>query len=361
MARPHGAPRQTVPTGTPRMPEIRLPNSPLLYFVPLAVVIVLGVVLLLALLKDEEPGAAPNAIWLDTTWTYTRRSDDELIALARTLRENQIGTVYAFVSSLKDNLTWSGDVTALNRFNEVEPSVSDFVQRFRQVYPEARLYGWLEVRVDLAADGYRLDDEALHAAVAGFGRSVVSQLGFDGVLLDVKPLWSASEDLLVLVRAVRGSLGLDTPIAVVLAPDLTPPELENNPPIIAPDTLLEAEFKRRVALQADQIVVMAYQSYRDNPLDYIEWVAYQVQAYTDAIGALPAAADLIISLPLYTNSPPAHDATVETLAASLDGVNLAMMRLEEDAALLAGVAIYSDRDLTAEDWLIFRDKWLRGR
>ncbi|PJF33061.1 MAG: hypothetical protein CUN57_03140, partial [Phototrophicales bacterium] len=101
--------------------------------------------------------------------------------------------------------------------------VMDFVDNFKQTYPEARLYGWIEIWTNLDnEDGYRLDDEELQENVADFSARMVNELGFDGVFLDVKPLFTGNEDFLKLLRNVRASVGLDTPIAIAVPADLTP-------------------------------------------------------------------------------------------------------------------------------------------
>jgi hypothetical protein len=103
-----------------------------------------------------------------------------------------------------------------------------------------------------------------------------------------------------------------------------------------------------------------YQSYRDNPLDYINWVAYQVKTYVKLISELTTDTRIIISVPNYQTESTAHDPSIETIAGALDGINVGLGMLDEETqSLLSGVAIYSDRDLSDDQWQVYRQKWLR--
>lgn len=341
------------------MPEIRLPGGRWLFVIPASLIVLIIVIAALGSVNPLEATAPPNAIWLDSSMMYTDLSDDEIRSLARTLQSNQIGVIYAYVSSLKGDNTWAGDESGRNRYNEVEASVRNFVVRMKQVYPGARIYGWIEVLAN-PADDYRLDDPAVHTAVADFAGRAIETLETDGVLLDVKPVVRDNDDYLTLLRVVRQQLGLDAFIAAAVPPDLSPRgTFLNLPEIIAPGTEWTDDFKQNVALLVDQVVVTAYNSYQTNPVDYIEWVRYQVETYSRVLNEISDSDFLVISIPDYADFPPAHDSSIESLAGALDGVLRGYNSLsEEQQALLQGVAIYSDTGLTDNDWAVYRDKWL---
>lgn len=349
--------RQIVPADRIQLPEIKLPGGQWLLLIPAGLVVLIVVVIVLGLLNPPEERAAPNAIWLDARWSHSSHDPQEINELARTLRDHNIGKVFLYVSSLRSDNTWG---STAGTFTQVEPLVNDFTQRFRAAYPDAELIAWIEVSA-VTEEGYRLDALNTQSAAANFSALMLSDYGFDGVLMDVKPIFEETDDFLALLRAVRSSIGLDTPLLVAVPPDLTPSE--GNlllPEIIAPGTEWSQEYKQRVALQADQVVITAYNSYQSNPVGYIEWVSYQVQSYVDALTAMDTGATILVSVPYYAERLPAHDASIETLAAGLDGVNRVTDGLDEDQSLLvAGVALFTDEDLSNDDWQVFREKWLR--
>lgn len=341
--------------------EIKIPGGRFWFLVPLGVVVLFGVIAVLGSIKPPEQVVPANGIWLDASWTHVERPDAELIAYSDALRRSEIGHIFAFVSSLKADATWAGLPDERNRFSDVEPLVRAFPARLRQVYPGARIYGWIEVRASTPV-GYRLDSPQVQRVVAEFAARVVRLYGYDGVFLDVKPVFDGNEDYLALLRAVRANLGLEVPIAVSAAPDYTPEGTALNLPAqIAPGTYWAREYKQRVALQADKVVVMAYNSYIADPIDYLEWVAFQVESFSEAMLGMDSGSRLMISLPNYANNPPAHFSAAESLAGGLDGVARGRNRLSAaQAAMLGGIAIYSDRDLTSSDFDLVRSKWLES-
>lgn len=341
------------------VPKIRLPGGRWLIAIPASIIVLIMVIAALGSVNPLEATAPPNAIWLDSSVMYADISDDEIRSLARTLQSNQVGVIYAYVSSLKADNTWAGDEEGRNRYNEVEASVRNFIVRMKQVYPGARIYGWIEVLAN-PADDYRLDAPTVHTTVAEFAGRAIDTLEADGVLLDVKPVVRDNDDYLTLLRVVRQELGLDAFIAAAVPADLAPRgTFLNLPEIIAPGTEWSDDFKQNVALLVDQIVVTAYNSYQTNPVDYIEWVRYQVETYARVLDEISDSEFLIISIPDYADFPPAHDSRIESLAGALDGVLRGYNSLsEEGQALLQGVAIYSDEGLNEADWAVYRDKWL---
>ncbi len=344
-----------------KLPKIALPQNRIILGIPMGILVILGAIALLAVLKDNEPQVFNNAIWADKSWTYGERSNDELSEFADTLKRNRIGKVYAYVSTLNINNNWVGGQSGTGSFLQSRDAVANFVEAFRSVYPTAEIYGWVEVWTNLDADdGYRLDDEALQENVADFSLRMIEDMGFDGVFLDVKPLFTDSEDLLRLLRTVRAKVGLDTPIVLAVPADLTPEDDDVAPiPDIAPGTIWDENFKQRVLLSANEVVITVYQSYRDNPLDYINWVAYQVETYVNIISELTTDTRILVSVPNYQTQSQAHDPSIETIAAALDGVNVGLDKIDEDSqALLTGIAIYSDRDLSNDQWQVYQQKWL---
>ncbi len=350
--------RQIRPTGSFEMPTLKLPGGRWLLLIPGAVILLVAVIAALGVLNPPDVTLNTNAIWLMNDWTYAQRSDEDLAQLAATLQANRVGTVYAYVSSLREDATWAS-ADNIARFNTVEDAVIDFVTRFKQAYPDVALYAWVEVQAS-TTEGYRLDSPQVQRVVADFSQRTIDVMQFDGVLLDVKPIFDGNPDFPALLQAVRRNIGLETPLAVAVPPDLTPSDAGITlPPQIAPDTVWSLAYKQRIALQADSLVVTAYNSYLNNPVDYITWVSYQVNAYLAAMSAIDTTSQLVISVPQFADRQPAHNATIESLAGALDGVSQTFGTLTDaQRALFKGIAIFADRPLTDEDWRIFREKWV---
>jgi hypothetical protein len=350
---------QLAPEGQFELPKINLRYvRPLL--IGIAALLFMGSLILgLGLLKNDPPQEDPNALWIGSDWTYATPSDNALESLSTRLRENRIGTVYAHVSELNVDNSWTGDPVGQNRFPEVEQNVGSFASQFKRQNPNVMLYGTVRVQSNLSEDGYRLDDESAKRAVGAFSAEVI-ELGFDGVMLDIDPVWNGDTHFLDLLRETRQAIGGDALLAAAVPPDWTP--VDADIPIsalIEPGTVWDREYKQRVALiQLDQLVLRNYNSYLTDDDDYAEWSAYQVATFAEAIYELQTDTRLLIGVPAYEGLPPAHDPQVEHVAAALRGIERGLTQAGEAAAVVEGLALYAEWDIGDADWQIFRNNWV---
>jgi hypothetical protein len=348
---------QIRPVGAPRAKRPALPSGNIrLMIAAVGAIIIIGAVLLISgLINPPEAKDSPNAIWLDSRWTYGNRSLDEMTALTSRLQTAQVGHLYLYITSMLEDATWAGQNG--QPFNELDASIRQYIQQWRTAYPSAKLYAWIEVQAD--APEYRLDSEQLQRVVGDLSKQAKEEWEFDGIFLDVKPVFDNNQDFSTLLQTVRRSIGLTTPLAVAVPPDLTPTDAGLELPAqIAPNTVWSREYKQRIALQADVLVVSAYNSYLQDPLEYIKWVEYQVQAFVGAMSGIDTASRLLISVPNYSSRAPAHNADIESLAGALDGVRRGKAALTEaQQPFLQGVAIFTERLLNEAEWVIYQDKW----
>ena len=93
-----------------------------------------------------------NAIWLDRSWTFGEVDSPRLRELTDRLIENQIGTAYAYVSSLGIDNRWTGGLSGQVSFMDSRTLVADFARRFKSQNENLRILGWIE---DLVPSGQR--------------------------------------------------------------------------------------------------------------------------------------------------------------------------------------------------------------
>jgi hypothetical protein len=331
----------------------------------LAALAFMGILILaVSVFKDDPPTIQPNALWIGTDWTYQTHEDDYVGRFVRQLDNNQIGTVYARVSELNYDGTWTGRPTGNNQFDEVENVVRTFVSQFKTQAPAKRIYATIHFRVDIGQeDNYRLNNPTIREIVADFSRRMVEELNFDGVLLVVEPVWNEnSDDFLELLREVRRSIG-NHQLAVAVPPDWTP--VDTTVPqasLIASGTYWEREFKQRVALVgADEIVVQAYNSYLNQDEDYQGWMAYQAGEYISMIAELGISTRVVIGIPAYESILPAHDERIENIPNAVLGIQQALTNHPDQASSLYGVALYADWYMDEIKWEQFRANWVNRR
>jgi len=341
-------------------------NTPLIRFVILGAAALLfmgAVIVAVGMFKNDPLALDPNALWIGDQWTYRENDDEQIRVLVDRLREHQMGAVFARVSELNVDLTWTGRLNGLNRFPEVEADVKRFVEQMQDTYPNLTLYGTVSVRSDLggdAEDRNRLDEPETQRAVADFSKRVVDELGFDGVLLDVRPVLDGDDGFIGLVRQVRRTLGDDALLAVAVPPDWTPEGVDiPMPSVIAPGTAWSRQYKQRLALlQVDLIVVQAYNSYLTDADEYIDWMAYQVEAYAEAVGSLETETDLLIGIPTYADEQPAHDTQVENVRTAIDGVQHGLAAVPDFTDIVRGIAVFAEWDTDDSEWSQIHNLWL---
>lgn len=196
-------PRQiSVPSTLPKI-NLKLGRGPL--YVLGSVLLVLAVIAVLGRLRNQPPEVLPNALWIGTEWTYDAYTEEQLQALVQRLRDNKIGTVYAWVSYLQDDGTWRQETTG------AWDNVKVFRERLKALYPEVAVYGWVSLNVNLG-DGNQLDEPEVIDAVVNLSGRVITEFAFDGVYLNVEPVWDNDQNFLELLRKVRAQVGTDVPV-----------------------------------------------------------------------------------------------------------------------------------------------------
>jgi trans-aconitate methyltransferase len=353
MAAPAGlGKRQLRPTGSFEMPKLALPRRGLWPVYALAgALFILAVVFLLGRVRNAEPEDEPNAIWLGDQWTLNTPTDEQYTVLTQRLLDTRIGTIYAWVSLLQPNNAWTNTGQLDN--------ARTFAAELKQRYPQATVLGWLSIAADDAEGNDRLGDPTTRQNIADFAGRVAGDLGFDGVFLNVVPVGKNDEDYLALLRQVRLTLGEDTLLAVAVPPDWTP-DVEGIPvpAQIAPGTFWDEAFKQRVALLVDQIFVANYNSGFTSAADYTAWVAYQVQAYAEALDSLDVRTELIMGVPTYDTVLPDHDAAVENAVTAIQGIRDGQTLAGPAARVLRGIGLYAEWETTEEEWNQVRELWV---
>lgn len=348
-SRPRAARQISVPSSLPKI-DVKLSRN-LLYIVG-SIVLFVGVIVVLGRLRNQPPELNPNALWIGTEWTYDEYTDEQLNALVNRLREHKIGTVYAWVSYLQGDDTWRQATTgAWDR-------VKVFRQQLKERYPEVEIFGWLSLPVDVG-DGYRMDEPEVLDLIANLSGQLITEFNFDGVFLNIEPVWNGDQNFLELLRRVRATVGTDVPIAAAIPPDWRPLNADIPvPQLIAPGTEWATEYKQNVALLVDHLAIMSYNSGLTAPADYSRWMAYQVATYANAVAALDINTQILIGIPTHDAELPGHDPLVETVPAAIDGLELGIEQAGDAARFVRGAVIWAGWTTDDTEWAQFKRDWV---
>lgn len=276
------------------------------------------------------------AAWLGVTWSNDVYSLSDIQALAAELQAHQVNDLFIYVSYLN----------ADGSFNSTFGSATEFVEQMKSIAPEMRLLAWIGVptTMQLASDvnsDNRLLDTRIRQAIADFSRHAASNLGFDGVHLNVEPVANGDPMFLETLKVVRKNL----PVNALLSTTAHPLRLESAWTTLPYPTVAHhwtPNYFRRVAESSDQIVLMAYDSGLPFPRDYLNWLKYQVTATAASLKSVPG--ELIIGLPASEEWTTSHQTQAESLRIALVGLHAGI----DDR--VDGMAVYPYWETDEYEW-----------
>lgn len=291
---------------------------------------------------EDEP-ANDNRTWLTAVWTQQDRPIEDVTELIRLLEGHRVTVAYIQTNR------WHG---LTGEYIEL-PYTQNFLQRFRNKSSTVKLYVWLIMDYD------QLLDANATGQVLAFAERAIIELGFDGIHLQVRSVPDNSEDFIALLRDLRTAIGPRIPLSITVPPDRIPAD-PDVPMGISPANELtwSQEYKRRVLLNVNEVVLMAHASGLTTELDYERWLGYQIQTYADLLNELQIDIKYIAALPTYA-AEFAHDPAVENVPTALKGVDEAEKRSPQVKKKLSGTGIYPWDEAGAEVLLYYWENWVK--
>ncbi|MEV6971788.1 hypothetical protein AB0M47_42490 [Hamadaea sp. NPDC051192] len=287
-------------------------------------------------------GTGHDAEWLGHAWVDGRKSQSDVDDLVAWLRTTGIRDLFVHSGPFNDDGTLDPAVRPRGRW---------FVDAIHQALPGVRVQAWLGAH---PVPGEL--DFALASTQANLSTSAAQVLddGFDGVHYDFEPVVDGDPDLLTVLRQAHEVTRARGAVLSVSAVHTEPWRGMTVGLAMVPTSLAlwSAGYLRQVALEVDQVALMAYDTSLPSQAAYAGYVRRVTEA---ALQAVPEEVALFIGIPAYHDEHPFHHRQAETVAAAVRGVRLAM----GDTALTRefGVAAYVDFAATAEDWAAYREGW----
>ena len=276
------------------------------------------------------------AVWMGIEWSMEAKTDVQIESLANDLKAHGVDYTFVYVSYLR-----SGD-----SFNPTYDHAAEFTRRMKAIAPEISLLAWVGVpigieQLDGTYEDNRLQREEIRLQIAAFAAFTVNELGFDGIHLNAEILQSGNTAFLETLQAIRVELPNDALLSTT-SHALRIPQSVTLVPYPTLGLHATPEFFREMALYADQIAIMAYDSGLPFPRDFRSWVQYQVEASADALS--DSDVELLIGLPVSEEWTGSHQTQAETLTNGLYGFRLGY------SDRINGIALYPYWELSADEW-----------
>ncbi|MQY35008.1 hypothetical protein SRB17_29800 [Streptomyces sp. RB17] len=289
-----------------------------------------------------------DAIWLGHAWIDGRKTDADVTALVRRLRDTGIRDLYVHAGPLEHDGTLPASAY---------PKAGWLISTLHSRAPHIRIQAWLGDEVAPEKPyAMHLERAATRSAVVVSTRRILDA-GFQGAHFDLEPLHSGDRNYLALLDALRSVTRARHAVLSVAAHQIDPlPALHSFWGTVTghPKWWSQAYFGQ-VARRVDQIAVMSYDTMQPLQSLYGGYVAQQTSL---ALEVTPESTDLLMGLPFYHENRFGHWARAETVPAAVRGVRLGLSRTARDRARF-GVALYVDFAATEADWTAYREDWVR--
>ena len=283
-----------------------------------------------------------NAVWLEHRWLEKPHAPEAMDELFRSL--DRRGIVYVYPHLIPFN--GAGRLPVHSR-----EQMRAFLASARRVAPRVRVLPWVGgLRV-----GYRrqrtgtidLSDLGQRQRIVAECRGLIDE-GFDGVHVNVEPVPNGDVEFLALLRALRTAVG-----GGVLSLSATRPGPFALP--VAPNFVWSPEYYGRVAAEADQLVVMAYDTALPTPSLYRRYLAYSASSMTRNLER-SGRARVLMGIPTYDGTGLMHRADVENPENALSGL-VAGLRGVGGGGTFEGVALYAEWTTDDAEWETYERLW----
>ena len=330
-------------------PKNEVPRLIIIVFALAGLVAVITLISLFApglveLFKNEEL-VNDNRTWLTRIWTQTEQRDEEFTSLIAILEDNAVNKVYVQTHIWRDD---TGELVQL-------PFSRNFLSRIKRESTVIEVYAWLTI------DQSRLFDPAAREQVTEAARLMAREQGFDGIHVQARAVPDNSEDFTMLLRDLRSAMGSQILLSITVPPDRTPTDPEVPPSPGVDDALTwSQDFKRRVALNVNEMVLMGHASGLTDAADYENWLAYQVATYAQIINGLDIPMSYIVALPTY-EAELGHDPEVENVETALNGIEEGIRRARGAGSQVDGVGLYPWEDTDLHELDAYWARWASER
>jgi hypothetical protein len=287
-------------------------------------------------------GTGYDAEWLGHAWVDGRKTQSDLDSLVAHLRTTGIRDLFVHTGPFNHDGTLDPGRRPQGRW---------FTSAIHKALPGVRVQAWLGAHP--VPGEMNLGLESTHANLLASTAQVLDD-GFDGVHYDFEPIVDGDTDLLAVLRKTHALTQQRRAVLSVSA-------IHNEPwkgmaaclaPLPTSLTLWSGHYLHQVALEVDQVAVMAYDTTLPTQATYGGYVRRATEA---ALEAVPAHVALLIGIPAYHDENLYHHRRAETVAAALRGLRLALG--DRPLHREFGVAMYVDFAATAGDWADYRNGW----
>lgn len=296
-------------------------------------------------LRNGRHDLRTNGIWLQHGWIgddlwFTRNRKDKALfrdpariqALANLLTRNGIKYVFPHLCPCNPD----------GRIPAVDPvQTESFLDHFKGF----KVLPWVG---GIAGDHCSLDSPRWRE---NFVASILALLAahprLAGVHVNIEPIPSGNKDFLVLLSELHQRL----PAGKILSVAAFPPKTWMHP---YRDVHWDQTYFRQVARRVDQIVPMLY----DTGIKWSKFYQYLISVWTPDILDWSGNTQVLLGVPAFDDySAGYHFPGAENLQNALFGIHAGLSRYPRLPGNYAGIAVYSEWEMSRREWRLLRTEF----
>lgn len=289
-----------------------------------------------------------NGMWLRHPWVGESHSAQNYDDLTKMLDEMKITDAFFHAGPFNGD----GSIPE-SRYSHA----SNLIYNIKKVKPGIRLYAWLG-QVEAKGGGLlNISSKNVRDTILKTAEHFLN-LGFDGIHLNIEPVYSNDQSFLDLLHAMHEitmrhgkklSLSTYKPERIP-GSELMIRRFSRNPGYWQKDYFL------KVAKEVDQIVVMTYDSGCLLPFVYGDSISWTTKWCVEN-----SIKDLLIGIPTYDEYKGGHFPYVENVDNALLGLKQGISTLDESDRKKAGASIYAEWTTSESEKETYKSRWIGKR
>lgn len=285
----------------------------------------------------QAPQTKTNGLWVRYTHYFGEKSETEVAALCRRLRESGMRDAFFHVREVKPGGTL--------RFRYPERA-RKLLAQVRREAPSVRAIAWVSVSNTRGGGSVVLSDTAVRKKLVDEARWLCTVCGFDGVQWDYEICDDGDPHLLALLEETRAALPAGKVLSVAT-------------PIWSPLRALgwSEGYFTQVAARCDQVAVMCYDTGMVIPRAYVALTEQNVVHVTSAVARGNPACQVLLGVPTYGPGLRSHNPHAESLKNALYGARAGRTQLPKASTTFAGVALFADYTTDDDEWRTYHALW----
>lgn len=295
----------------------------------------------------EKVDRTRNAAWLEHRWLQDGVPDQEIVDLARELKQYEIGYVYP-------HLTPADPLGHLPQFSAT--ALKRFVRILRREAPEIRILPW----VGGVQKGYRqsrdgtvdLDSQEYLDRFTDSCANLVREFRLDGIHLNVEPVVSGDPRFVSWLHQIKQKLGDGILSVAAVKPVFF--EGLNFSPLHAWDL----SYFEAVGKECGQLAIMNYDTGIPSPMVYGLYTRLKTASLLQRFEEDGVQCKVLIGIPTYDDTR-MHRTAAENIPAAISGVLSALS--SGRTKNFEGAAIYAFWTTDDAEWKAFSETWLQKR